>query len=94
MSHEISRLQTIKDAMRNEQKKKGGRTTRRTWPKTKNVELVILMRHSWYPDRERGVTRNIDLFFFQIEQKQGMKGGGKVDLNDIVLLIRILALII
>ena len=49
------------------------------------------MRHSWYPDRERGVTRNIDLFF-QIEQKQGMKG--KVDLNDIVLLIRILALII
>ena len=24
MSHEISRLQTIKDAMRNEQKKKGG----------------------------------------------------------------------
>lgn len=35
-------------------KKKGGRTTRRTWPKTKNVELVILMRHSWYPDRERG----------------------------------------
>lgn len=51
------------------------------------------MRHSWYPDRERGVTRNIDLFF-QIEQKQGMKGGGKVDLNDIVLLIRILALII
>ena len=41
------------------------------------------------------MTRNIDLFFFHIEQKQGMKGGGEeVDLNDIVLLIRILALII
>ena len=62
MSHEISRLQTIKDAMRNEQKKKGT-DYKADMAQNQNVELVILMRHSWYPDRERGVTRNIDLFF-------------------------------
>ena len=71
MSHEISRLQTIKDAMRNEQKK--GTDYKADMAQNQNVELVILMRHSWYPDRERGVTRNIDLFFFTLN-KTGDEG--------------------